>query len=294
VTCSQSARLFAILALDYQFAMHRLATFARSGVGAMQIASYDTALTDTQLLLIESLLPSRRPLGRPPTPPRFLLNGILYLVKSGCPWRLLPKTFPPWKTVHHRFRRWCRDGTWLMLNEALRTVVRAEEFRNAEPTVAVLDSQTVRSDSHGGPVGYDAAKRTKGRKGFVLVDMVGLLLGVLIAPADTPERTGARSLLESVLPAVPGLRKLWVDGGYNDPELSRWVQTQATQLKVEVVRKPAGKQGFSILPRRWVVERTLGWVMQHRRLVCAYERTESSAAGWLVLALIRVMLRRIA
>lgn len=175
----------------------------------MQIASYDTDLTETQWGLLNRLLPSPKRLGRPPTPPRPLLNAIFYLVKSGCPWRLLPKTFPPWKTVYDRFRKWCQDGTWEVLNAALRAVVRSEEGRNVDPSACVLDSQTVRSDSHGGVVGYDAGKKTKGRKRFILVDVLGMLLGAEVLPADTPERAGAQTLLKPLLPRFQSLRKMW-------------------------------------------------------------------------------------
>lgn len=157
----------------------------------------------------------------------------------------------------------------------------------------MLDSQTVRSDAHGGAVGYDAGKQTKGRKRFVRVDPLGLLLGAFIAPADRPERAGAQALLAPRLPGRRRRRRIWGDGGYDGPEFARWVQAQAAKVRVEVVRKCVGQRGFSVLPRRWVVERTWGWLMQHRRLVRDYEKTESSAAGWLVVALIRVMLRRL-
>lgn len=149
----------------------------------MQNSSYDTDVTEAQGRLIEPLFPPRKRMGRPPTPLRPLLNAIFYLVKSGCSWRLLPKSFPCWKTVFHRFRKWSRDGTWLLINHALRAVVRAEVNRDPEPSAAVLDSQTVRSDAHGGEVGYDAGKKTKGRKRFIVVDNLGLLLGVVVVPA---------------------------------------------------------------------------------------------------------------
>lgn len=260
----------------------------------MQIAAYDTDLTNGQWSLLEPLLPAPKRLGRPPTPARALLNAVLYLVKSGCPWRLLPKSFPPWQTVYDRFRKWCRDGTWLLLNEALRAVVRTEEGRHVEPSAAALDSQTVRSDGHGGAVGYDAGKKTKGRKRFILVDVLGLLLGVDVTAADTPERAGARALLQPVLPRFDGLRKMWVDGGYTGTDFSKWVAQQAPQLEIEVIKRSDRVCGFHILPKRWGVERTFGWLMRHRRLVRDYEKTESSAIGWVVVAFIRIMLGRLA
>lgn len=260
----------------------------------MQNSPYDTDVTDAQWQLIEPLLPARKPMGRPPTLLRSSLNAIFYLVKSGCSWRLLPKSFPPWKTVYHRFRKWCRDGTWLLVNHALRALVRTEDGRDPEPSAAVLDSQTVRSDAHGGEVGYDAGKKTKGRKRFIVVDTMGLLLAVVVVPANVPERSGAQSLLEPLMQALGKLRKLWVDGGYSGPDFAGWVQAQAPSLQVEVIKRSDGMQGLKVLPKRWVVERTFGWLVKHRRLVRDYEKTECSAAGWIAIALTRIMLRRLA
>lgn len=260
----------------------------------MQNSSYDTDITEEQWRLIEPLFPPRKRMGRPPTPLRSLLNAIFYLVKSGCSWRLLPKSFPPWKTVFDRFRKWCRDGTWVLINHALRAVVRVEDGRDPEPSAAVLDSQTIRSDAHGGETGYDAGKKTKGRKRFIIVDTLGMLLAVVVVPANVPERAGAQVLLEPVLPALATLGKLWVDGGYSGPDFADWVRQQSPQLEVEVIKRSDDVQGFKVLPKRWVVERTFGWLVQHRRLVRDYEKTESSAEAWIAIALIRVMLRRLA
>lgn len=259
----------------------------------MQNSSFDTDLTDDQWQLIEPLLPPRKPMGRPPTPLRSLINAIFYLVKSGCSWRLLPRSFPPWKTVYHRFRKWCRDGTWIVVNHAFRALVRTVDGRKPEPSAAVLDSQTVRSDAHGGRVGYDAGKKTKGRKRYIVVDTMGLLLGVLVVPANVPERIGAQELLGPLMPALGGLRKLWVDGGYSGPDFATWVRERSPRLEVEVIKRSDDVVGFKLLPKRWVVERTFGWLVQHRRLVRDYEKTECSAAGWIAIALTRVMIRRL-
>lgn len=260
----------------------------------MQNASYDTDLTDAQWQLLHPHLPAPKRRGRPRTPLRVVCNAVLYLVKSGCPWRLLPQSFPPWKTVYHHFRQWSRDHTWSGLNDRLRALVRAAAGKDCRPTAAALDSQTVRSDPHGGAVGYDAAKKTKGRKRFLLVDVLGLVLGADVAPASTPERAGARALLEPVLPYLTWLRQLWVDGGYAGAEFAAWVREQRPKLEVEVIPRPADAQGFQVLPKRWVVERTFAWLVQHRRLVRDYERSETSATAWMFIAMIRLMLRRLA
>lgn len=172
-------------------------------------------------------------------------------------------------------------------------MVRTEEGRSVEGSVAALDDQTVRADGHGGTVGYDAVKKAKGRKRFILVDVLGLLLGVDVAPSGTQERGRARPLLEPALPWLCTLRKLWVDGGYSGLEFAGWVSQQAPQLDVEVIKPSDDMTGFHVLPKRWVVERTLGWLMKHCRLVRDYEKAESSAVAWIVVALIRIMLGRL-
>jgi transposase len=166
--------------------------------------------------------------------------------------------------------------------------------KRVRPTACVLDSQTVRSNPHGGRVGYDAGKKTKGRKRFLLVDTLGWLLGAAVQPANTPERAGAQALLAPVLPHFVWLRKLWADGGYTGEDFAAWVKTQRPKLEVEVIKRSDDTSGFKVLPKRWVVERTFGWLMQHRRLVRDYEQTETSATGWIFIALLRVMLRRLA
>ena len=260
----------------------------------MQIARYDTDITDAQWALLELLLPAAKRLGRPRTCLRRVLNAILYVVKSGCPWRLLPQHFPPWKTVYHHFRTWSRNGVWSALNDRLRATTRALVGKRCRPTAAALDSQTVRSDPHGGEVGYDAAKKTKGRKRFLLVDTLGLVLGAGVEPADTPERAGACRLLDRLLSYFPWLRKLWVDGGFSGPDFAGWVRERRPGLEVEVVKRIEGAKGFHVLPRRWVVERSFAWLVQNRRLVRDYEQTDTSAVAWMHVAIIRLMIRRLA
>jgi transposase len=260
----------------------------------MKNACYDTDLTDAQCQLLRPHLPKPAKRGRPPTDPRRLLNAMLYVVKSGCPWRLLPKTFPPWQTVYHVFRRWCRDGIWEYLNARLRALVRAAAGKDCRPTAGILDSQSVKSDPHGGAVGYDAAKKIKGRKRHLLVDTLGLVLGVAITPASTPERAGGLALLALVLGWLKWFRHLWVDGGYTGEDFAEQARQHRPKLVVEVVKRSDLAAGFTVLPKRWIVERTFGWLMRHRRLVRDYERTETSAAGWIYVAMIRLMVRRLA
>ncbi len=260
----------------------------------MKIAFYESSLTDAQWDVLEPMVPKPSKTGRPPTDRRKIIDAILYIVKGGVQWRLLPHDFPCWKTVYHVFRKWTLDHTWEALNARLRARVREQEGKRCRPTAAILDSQSVKSDPHGGDVGYDAAKRIKGRKRHILVDALGLLLGIVVTPANTPERDGAQTLLARTLTVFTWLRLLWVDGGYAGPAFANWVRTLRAKLEVQVVKRSDTAKGFKVLPRRWVVERTFAWFMRHRRLVRDYETTESSAEAWAYIAMIRVQLRRLA
>jgi len=257
-------------------------------------AIYDTSLTDAQWDYLKPLLPKPAKRGRPRTELRRILDAVLYLVKGGIPWRLLPHDFPPWQTVYHVFRKWTLNHQWAVFNDALRTLVRQTHGKASQPTAAILDSQSVKSAGHGGEVGYDAAKRIKGRKRHLLVDTLGLVLGVDVTPASTPERDGPQSVLGEALGWFTKLRRLWVDGGYTGENFAQWVKDQLPKLAVEVVKRSDSTVGFKVLPRRWVVERTFGWLMQNRRLVRDYENTETSAEAWIYIAMIRLQLRRLA
>lgn len=260
----------------------------------MKIALYESNLTDAQWAFLKPMLPKPSKRGRPPTDRRLIMDAILYIIKGGIQWRLLPANFPPWKTVYHVFRKWTLDHTWESLNARLRTHIRKAQSKRSRPTAAILDSQSVKSDAHGGEVGYDAAKCIKGRKRHLLVDTLGLLLGVLVTPASTTERDGAQALLTPVLGWLTWLRLLWVDGGYRGEAFAQWVKGLRPKLKVEVVKRSDDVKGFVVLPRRWVVERTFGWLMRQRRLVRDYETTEASAQAWIYIAMIRIQLRRLA
>jgi putative transposase len=260
----------------------------------MKIAKYDTDLTDAQWAYLQPMLPKLSKRGRPPKDRRGIIDAILYLVKCGCPWRYLPADFPNWKTVYHVFHQWIANNQWAVIHDTLRVLVRRSHDKRSRPTAAILDSQSVKSAGHGGAVGYDAAKQIKGRKRHLLVDTLGLVLGVALTPANVTEREGAQLLLARVRGWFTWLRILWVDGGYTGEAFAQWVKRLRPKLAVEVVKRSDDTKGFKILPRRWVVERTFGWLMRHRRLVRDYETTESSAEAWIRIAMIRIQLRRLA
>lgn len=270
------------------------AIFRGSAIEAMKIAKYDTDLTDAQWAYLKPLLPKASKRGRPPKDRRRIIDAILYFVKCGCPWRYLPADFPHWKTVFHVFRQWTLNHLWAVIHDTLRVLVRRSQGKRSRPTAAILDSQSVKSAGHGGHVGYDASKRIKGRKRHLLVDTLGLVLAVLVTPANVTERDGGQMLLARVLGWFTWLRILWVDGGYTGETFAQWVKGLRPKLAVQVVKRSDTTSGFNVLPHRWIVERTFGWLMHHRRLVRDYETTQTSAEAWIHIAMIRIQLRRLA
>jgi putative transposase len=261
----------------------------------MQTCLYPTDLNDEQWKVIEPLLPEPKRRGRPLADRRRVVNALLYMARAGCAWRLLPKDFGPWQTVCGYFRKWCKDGFWELLNHTLRSFVRVASGKRTQPTAAILDSQTVRSGDHAGERGFDGAKLTKGRKRHVLVDTLGLLLWVLVTPADVPERAGAAAFLSQALRWFGWLRCIWADQGYQGKEFETWVAShrKTGTLRLEIVSRIHPRR-FFILPKRWIVERTFGWLIKNRRLVRDYEITTSSAEGWIQICMIGLMLRRLA
>jgi putative transposase len=265
----------------------------------MQNSLYPTDLSDEQWNLLQLVLPpSKAPKrrGRPLADRRRICNALLYFVRAGCAWRLLPRDFGPWQTVYHYFALWTKQGHWQIIHDALRGAVRTDAGKRNEPTAAILDSQTVRAADQAGERGYDAAKKIKGIKRHILVDTLGLLLGVGISKADVPERAGARRFLGQTLAYFRWLRCLWADQGYSGDQFAGWVaaRRKTGTLRLEVVPRHKHQRGFAALPKRWIVERTFGWFMKHRRLVRHYEIKPTHGAAWLHISMIGIMLRRLA
>jgi putative transposase len=264
----------------------------------MQNASrtYPTDLSDAQWHLLQPLLPAPNRRGRPRAVDlRHLLNGIFYLLQAGCAWRLLPKEFGPWSTVYGYFRRWSQAGLWEQINLALREQVRQQAQRDPQPSAAIMDSQTIKTSDQACRSGIDAGKKIEGVKRHVLVDPLGLLLGVLVTPASIQDRDGARLLLERCLGFFHRLQKVWADSGYYAHALLEWVASLFPQrpLVLEIVRRLEGVGGFVVLPKRWIVERTLAWLVKRRRLARHYEQRPDHSEGFIYLAMISLMLKRL-
>ncbi|MCM3926453.1 IS5 family transposase, partial [Frankia sp. AiPs1] len=256
---------------------------------------YPSDLSDQEWAYVQPLLPPAPKDGRPEKHDRRdIVDAILYVTHNGVVWRALPADFPPWKTVYGFFERWKRKGVVLVVHDGLRDQVRRAEGRSAEPTAGVIDSQSVK----GAPTvtaptrGYDAGKKVNGRRRFIVVDTLGMLLTVLVVPANRQDRDGARQLLVDHYFTIPTCRFLFADGGF----AGRFVTWATTVVKttVEIVRKKEGQQGFQPLPKRWVVERTLAWITAHRRLARDYERDPASSAAFVHWAMIHTMVRRLA
>ena len=259
----------------------------------MNTQLYPTDLTDSQWDIIQDLIPPAKPGGRPRSlDMRLVVNAILYIVVGGIQWRLLPREYPKWSSVYHYFQAWQADHTWQRIHDTLRAQVRQQAGRHKQPTAACLDSQSVRTTAIPGPRGFDSGKLIKGRKRHVLVDTLGLLLAVVVTTASVQDRDGARLLLTRLGGACKKLRLIWVDGSYRG-QLLDWVAAHF-HFRLRVVQRPEEQKGFVVLPRRWIVERTFAWLNHHRRLSKDYERQETTSETMVRIAMIRLMVRRLA
>jgi transposase len=256
---------------------------------------YPSDLADAQWQVIAPHLPPEVPgrRGRPRVwPLRVIIDAILYVDRAGCAWRYLPADYPPWRTVYGYFAAWRDDGTLARLHDALRAQVRAAAGRDAEPTAAIIDSQSVRAADTVPKAtrGWDNAKKVNGRKRHIAVDSMGLLLAVVITAASVQDRDAARPLLWNLHRTSRRIRLIWADSVYNG-KLNAWAAAMKMTLQVVARRQP---HAFEVLPRRWVVERTFAWISKHRRTVRDYETLPASHEAMIMWAMIALMARRLA
>jgi len=268
------------------------ARYDRSGL------RYESDLTDEEWAEIAPLIPPAKPGGNKRTVNlREVVNGLMYILSTGCQWRAIPKDLAARSTIYDYFDRWSWDGTLDRIHHTLCVKCRERASREASPTAAIIDAQSVKSAEKGGahvdPHGYDAGKKVKGKKRHVLVDTQGQMLHAIVTAADIQDRDGGAMLLATLFGLYPFLLKLYADGGYQGPEFRASVRAVLARVEVEIVKRSDQAKGFVVLPKRWVVERTLAWLGRCRRLAKDWEALNHKARAFLMMASIRLMVRRL-
>lgn len=265
-------------------------------IGVEKRTPYPTDLTDDQWNLLAPLIPAPKLGGRPPKHQRReIVNAVLYQLRGGAAWRMMPHDLPHWGITYHYWRLWRKDGSWERVHDALRTAVRESVGKNAEPSAAIVDSQSVKTTDRGGVRGYDAGKKVNGRKRHLMVDTLGLVWLIVVSAASTQDRDGARTLLEALSTGMYRLRTIWADGGYAGA-LVGWVESlrKTEKVRLELVTRDRKGKGFQKLPHRWIVERTFGWLHRWRRLSKDYEYLTDTSESTVHVVMIYLMVRRLA
>ena len=255
---------------------------------------YASDCTDGEWAIIEPFMPGPSRIGRPrKSNLREVWNAIQYIATTGCQWALLPKCFPPFTTVQYYFYRLRDSGVLDLLNEALVCVARRLCGRDEEPTAAIIDSQSVKTTEAGGPRGFDAGKKIKGRKRHIVTDTQGHMLTGVVHEANIQDRDGAPGVISLACTSFSRIKRIFADSGYAGEKLEEAL-TKVGGPAIEIVKRPDDVKGFVLVARRWVVERTLAWVNRCRRLAKDWEATIASSEAWLIIASIRQLSRRIA
>ena len=263
----------------------------------MKPKRYPSDLTLTQWKRLKRWLPPAKPGGRPRAVNlREIRNGIFYIARGGCSWRMMPKDLPPWSTCYHYFRTWRNDSTWSKINDALRTQVRHKNRKKKSPSLAIIDTQSVKTTEQGGPRGKDPHKKVNGRKRHLVVDTLGLVVAAVVHSAGIQDRAGAKLVLKKLVGRFPRLKKILADGIYNGG-IGAWAQRVGGWI-LELVVRPADepeeeKKTFKVLKWRWIVERTFAWLGRYRRLSKDYEGSTESSESWIYVAMIHLMIRRL-
>ncbi|MCP2353614.1 transposase [Nonomuraea thailandensis] len=287
--------------IDGRMAVWPAASLRQYPKGMTEPRPYPSDLSDARWALVEPVLTAWRAerragaldIGRPPEHDlRDILNAILYVNRTGIPWRYLPHEYPPWQTAYAYFAHWQKDGIFDQLTSLLRRSVRTAAGRDSEPTACVIDAQSIKTSTNvpATSQGYDAGKKIAGRKRTIITDTLGLLLAVLVTAASLSDSAAGLPLLVTAATDRPTLTKAWADSAYRTTVIEGGA---ALGIDVEIVRRDPATRGFTPLPRRWPAERTLGWLMLHRRLVRDYEARPDRSEAMIHIAMIDLMARRL-